>query len=1088
MKRAVVRVWLVAFLLAGIASIRLAGAVSVSHGKYPFGELELDSLILENSFTRLIIVPDRGGRVVEWIDKQQGDINVVDLPNENTNPHYGGLLNEHGWASNAAETGELWNYTFEWQLHKEGPAEVVLEMWPEDIDLFRRTITMRADSPVIRVDLKLSNTTQEVGGNTLIRNVVWPSGGPNREDHVYSTPLTSGVQRDGRTVNTGQGARREAVVLPWRAFGSLADQRLVAFAFGDELFEGAYDWAGSVTRPTFEWFFHPVPPGKETTTTHWLYLAHGFSRAMHLTQELVVDFEPQRVGEVVEIDWAFASMDQNLKEVTIETTITDLKGSELARLEPVVLSGLEIDKRRDGQLKWQSATPAPVVIKQRIMSGERQLASYEQPFELGQETYAREVQPHTPVVFSDIPGWQLTPPLEVRPTAADRERGYILYLNEGPARGESLAQVKLTLGGDEYESFEICFKALADIGTNVVLRVELPAELPATLLKVSGAAERFVATIWAKDRYGWRLSGDSSFAVAGENESRFWLIANSAALPAGTYQLAVVLKPEAGPEGRLPVTLEVLPVKLPQDRHYFLEANTSFNQLGQDPQLKAGTRMWQQWEWDIPAAEVYADDFHAHGGRMVTAYGLGTTPGYSYANINLREDGRNLMAVLKEESNWLDEAAELPALDLSFWDSWLQVWLSRGFTRYRTTLDGVTGYWNQHGYFTRRYKVTNEQRVRRWLLSETARYLKEKGFRNLYTVIDDEIAPDKFDAWMKAAKDARECGWSPGVTISPAFFRNKELYHSAGPIMEYWVIGNPIGTQIATAKLDGYIVPGNSLGSYEGTGGGSYREYSDTRASRWRNVLAGMDVFWVQCYIRKPGETIVFHEDFHPYASATWEGMRDGVEDGNYLKAALGMIALLQQHNPSAAGSYSNQLQQIFASVDRFDSHTVRQAKNRLLHLLLELRPLMPEQQPSLFWEELPLIEAGTPRFKLAALSGAEKAAAALATTIESKTGIKLPVTKATTADAIAGQTILLGHPDDAPWLSEALGTASALGITPTYPAPETYAIVERQTDERHTILLAGRDAGLMLGSQTLGKMLKLNHDYPGQYFMQQTP
>lgn len=1070
---------LTAILLAAPAA-RSEGAATVKTGTCQFGLQTLSSLVLENDFLALTIVPDRGGRIVSWVDKKQGNVNVANLPGDSAEPNYGGLLDDHGWASTEAGLGDFYNYHFAYELKSTGPREVVVELWPSEQTIYRRTLTIRADSPLVKIEYFFTNHSQEDGGNILIRNVIWPSGEPDPEDHLYSTPLTSGVRVDGQYVNTAQGANCKAVAASWRAFGSIRQKRLVAFAFADDLFEGAYDWEGSRTRPSFEWYYRGVPAGKTVRTTLWAYLAHAFSKAVHVSETMVADLEPVRREGRVEIGWAVAAMDSSLKEATLETVIADLAGKEICRLADIRLAALEVDERREGKLVWDSRDPRPVVIRQTVRSGDRCIARYELPFELGGDVYERRVERPAKAELTDIQGWQRVPPLVIKVGAEDRTQGFMIYQADGPQKGESCRQLSLDLGVGEYESLEVRFKTLGEIGTNVTVTAELPAGLPSHALTATGADEIKIAVIWGREKFGWRLSGTNQFAPRQDKDARFWLIANSAGVEPGTYSVILRLTPAQGVALAIPVKLKIWPVKLPDDRHYFLEANSQFNQLGQDAKIRGGVR---RWEWNIPAAEIYADDFFAHGGRMVTAYAYGTAPGLSYVSMKLRGDGRFLDEALKADASWLNREGTLPALDLSFWDPWLQIWIDRGFSRYTSGYlsGGVEGYWQMHAGLATQYKAADPQKIRRWFMGETARYLKEKGYRHVYGCIGDEIAPDIFDEWKKAAADARECGWSPGVTLSSSFFRNPPIYTNAGPLMDYWVIGNPEAKLVQKARQDGFITQADSVGSYDGWGT-RFREYGHMRAALWKYVLNDMDVFWVQCYVRNHVESIVFNEHGIPYSSAAWEGVRDGCEDGNYLKGALGMLKLLRKSPQHAAAEvFSNRLDRLVAGIDKDDASTLRTAKTELLQLMLDIRKTLPAVQPSLLWEDLPIIEAGRPQYTLTASASGQAAAEQFAQSVARKTGIKM--TLAATGETATSDLLLFGHPDDNPLLAKLAGDGVDLGVTSCYPALETYIIRELTVNNRRVIAVIGKDQGLLLGANNLFKMLKLNPDFPNQYF-----
>ncbi len=55
----------------------LPAEVEIREGKYLFGEKELESIIMESPSLRVVVVPERGGRVVEITDKIAGRENYL---------------------------------------------------------------------------------------------------------------------------------------------------------------------------------------------------------------------------------------------------------------------------------------------------------------------------------------------------------------------------------------------------------------------------------------------------------------------------------------------------------------------------------------------------------------------------------------------------------------------------------------------------------------------------------------------------------------------------------------------------------------------------------------------------------------------------------------------------------------------------------------------------------------------------------------------------------------------------------------------------------------------------------------------------
>ena len=1071
------RLWwqrVMVFLLSLFLGNSAFGSATFSTGTIKFGEKELKSLLLENEYYQLVIVPDRGGRIVEWIDKKAGNVNVVNLPTSSENPNYGGLLDDHGWASSAAGFGDYYNFNYVYDLKATGPEEVIIEMWPFEQKHYSRTISLRSGSPLIKISYTFHNNFQADGGNILIRNVVWPSGKGEPEDHFYSTPLQrKGILTNTSYVNTAQGANADKVSAFWRGFGSLSQKRLVAFAFCDDLYEGAYDWEGSKTRPTFEWYYRGIPMGKSMTTEMYAYIAHGLYKSVYLSEKAVADLDINRVGEEIELTWAVASIDPSVKEMTLSTRILDAEGKELAQLKSIKISSLKPDHLQEGSILWKSAKPIPILVEQRLEESGALLGKYTIPFEWGKTTYTQKPVSTKKALSADIPGWKVIPPLQLVIGEEDKKKGYLLYSAEGEGKGSALQKISFDMALNEYESYEMRFLPLKEDLGKVRLDAMIPSGLTEENISLT-TTERRSVKIWGSEREGWKLLRENTFLSAKEKEERLWLIVNTKGVKPGEYTIRIRISPEKGVSTTVPLAMRVLPLQMPEDRHFYMEPNSHLNQLGL---LHTRIRGTKKWEWNLKGTEVYADDLASHGMRMLKAYAYGTAPGQSLVSLKLRDNGMFLMDALKENPALLQQDP-LPALDLSFWDPWLQIWLDRGFIRYSTHLGGLgKGFFSSQDAFAKKYDA-DSQKVRRWISSETSRYLKEKGFRYVYGSISDEIAPDLFPAWKEVAQDTAECGWSPGVTISSGFFKNKDIYPFAGPLMEYWIIGDPKADLIAKAKKDGYITKAASVGSYDGWGTW-FRNYGHMRASMWRRAYNDTEVFWVQCYIRGQNESIVFHENNFPYASGSWEGLRDGCEDANYLKGAMGMIAALR---PAQAKPYQKQLEEIIESIDKEDPSTIRQAKSSLFRLLTDLKKRLPSLKASLAWQDLPIIDRGKPLFILVAGKEGKEAQDLFQKKIAQKTGITLKALPDTRT--IRQNAILFGHPDTNTLLKEIVNAGIDLGVTPLYPAPDSYMIKELSFKGRKILAIIGKGEGLLKGAEIFTRFLTVDPGYPNQYFL----
>jgi hypothetical protein len=227
----------------------------------------------------------------------------------------------------------------------------------------------------------------------------------------------------------------------------------------------------------------------------------------------------------------------------------------------------------------------------------------------------------------------------------------------------------------------------------------------------------------------------------------------------------------------------------------------------------------------------------------------------------------------------------------------------------------------------------------------------------------------------------------------------------------------------------------------------------------------------------------VFNENGIPYSSASWEGVRDGCEDANYIKGARGMLEILEASGKKTlCVKFKERLSKIVESLDKDDAYSLRNAKVDLFTLLLDMKKTIPAVKPSLLWEDLHIVDQGTPKFALSATTQCKDAAESFAKLVEKKTGVAMKLI-VSDGKGVKSNLIVFGHPDDNPILRALIADGCDLGVTSSYPAVDSYIIKEIDKNGAKIIAVIGKGKGLTLGMNNFYRFLKLNFDYPDQYF-----
>ena len=227
-------------VLLACSVVSAQDALRVQQTTYLHDDRALPAWQIENQFYKALLVPARGGRIMEWYDKTaRRDLVYA--------KDYGGLLDDHG-------SRPVTPYECEWLTKGEREATVQLSL--TDTVVYRKTLRFYRDRPVIRVDYHFENHGQNPH-RLLFRNVIRPGGTDitGKELHCYSRVV--GLQRRYGMPRTDDQAD------PWCAMVHPDDRVVVANSFEGDVLARLYTWLGSKVAPTYEFMFRNLEPGRQ---------------------------------------------------------------------------------------------------------------------------------------------------------------------------------------------------------------------------------------------------------------------------------------------------------------------------------------------------------------------------------------------------------------------------------------------------------------------------------------------------------------------------------------------------------------------------------------------------------------------------------------------------------------------------------------------------------------------------------------------------------------------------------------------------------------------------------------------------------
>jgi hypothetical protein len=403
-----------------------------------------------------------------------------------------------------------------------------------------------------------------------------------------------------------------------------------------------------------------------------------------------------------------------------------------------------------------------------------------------------------------------------------------------------------------------------------------------------------------------------------------------------------------------------------------------------------------------------------------------------------------------------------------------------------------------------------KKRLTSWFLGEISRYMREKGVGTLICTKGDELSLKELkEVWRPWAEKMHAAGWDCSSTFS--FWLKKENCPFINEVSEYvklWTFNRGIAQYFISLKNKGIVKlrPDAVIGTYgagEGRGSEHRKPMGRSRMLGWESWHEGVQDCQVNPYFKGwlyycdygdrgetggvGGERFVSFIDKNNLATPVvdcpfWEGVRDGMDDGNLAAILSWYIKTLSEAGGGAAklaeragkeleavmGASSNSLIKIKRKriYDKYEMNIVagdtpsyKKAKRRVLEILDSLAPAARTAvKPSLYWNDIPLIDSGKP---VAAICGEAGKISVIQRKVSELCGMKLPVFAQTAESAPRGTkvTLLVGNGSENAFSAKIQKENKVDDANEAYPGKGGYYIKKLKSDGNDVLLIAGPDS-----------------------------
>lgn len=356
---------------------------------------------------------------------------------------------------------------------------------------------------------------------------------------------------------------------------------------------------------------------------------------------------------------------------------------------------------------------------------------------------------------------------KAQPDAAARARGFTLYRTWGENPGAELTDLRFD----------------APLGGSDSLTVHLAGHVavqPQVLLTGPGA-DRFRVLRADDDRN--RLLGVEGITLAeGEVRPLQVIFAPGADTGAGEVRAGLVLTGAGGATQTVALTGTVHPVRLPDRRLIWLLP------YGGTPYMFTGGP-------DMTPEAIEGLRFFLNDGTLLgnSVCDIVVNPDQTLTRTLVRGTGLTIREARIQRPELFADLDHLPALDFTYFNPWIHESQLRGFRRAETHAPPFA----RNTTLALIYEVAGVQlepgsaeylKVYEWYIGELLRWMRERGWPEVFIKISDEISPDEVPAFIEMAEVCKRVGYRPYTTITGQVASTPDLLNAMNPVADGWQV------------------------------------------------------------------------------------------------------------------------------------------------------------------------------------------------------------------------------------------------------------------------------------------------------------
>ncbi|MGB2864974.1 MAG: hypothetical protein WBC05_16730 [Sedimentisphaerales bacterium] len=517
------------------------------------------------------------------------------------------------------------------------------------------------------------------------------------------------------------------------------------------------------------------------------------------------------------------------------------------------------------------------------------------------------------------------------PTIEERTRGFIAVQDSRPDPRPRLKKLEVDLGRNECDLVPVKLAGLN--------------ELDAVSISVSGLGAA-LCTPWIEKDY--QLHSGTQTPLGSANPARIWLEVDSDKHDPGVYELTICLSSGRGTELRIPGTVTVHDVALPEQRTMGVKPCACVFGLSGADIHNPETRK---------RLEVFLDDL-----AMLRSTVCDWFYTYNPANVlsQVKITGTDQTLHTAGQAGIID-INNLPDLDFSFFDPWIAGAAKRGMTHLE--INGRL-YLTEHERAFAKGILGNDivcsdeitWKTLMWLHSQFRDYAISRGMTATWARIDTQLDPDMIPDYVQTARRYQNIGYRTYTATTNYFTRDATWLNQLNAQSDSWHMSYPHTrdflalTRPAQGKA---AVPLDEGDQFWYSDAGNYsKPYEEGRAKAWRARAIGAHgyTWWIYWWGNSKDRIVWYDEETERIIhSPTWHGLRDGNEDAAYYhmlqqrlqakgdEAGLVRLAALTGGNEDAPLRMVETKYHVFVCDDFVETIGFRQfnqAKRKVLRML----------------------------------------------------------------------------------------------------------------------------------------------------------